>query len=198
MPSTALAPKPPNLYAPARLLTVADVAALPEDLPSGPVRYELDDGRLIIMPPPGDNHGGAQLGFASALLVQGQLKGHGIARTEVGVILRRNPDRLVGPDALFTATASGPPKLSPEGYHVTIPDLVLEVRSKNDSIPEVEGKVSEYFDAGVRVVWVADPAAQTVTVYRPNQPPEVLGVDETLTIEEVIPGFALKVRDGFQ
>ena len=36
-----------------RLFTVADLAALPDELPSGPVHYELDNGRLITMPPPG-------------------------------------------------------------------------------------------------------------------------------------------------
>lgn len=33
-----------------RLLTVADLAVLPSDLPSGTVLYELDNGRLVIMP----------------------------------------------------------------------------------------------------------------------------------------------------
>jgi hypothetical protein len=34
-----------------RLLTVADLAALPADLPSGTVKYKLDDGRLILIDP---------------------------------------------------------------------------------------------------------------------------------------------------
>lgn len=37
-----------------RLLTVADLAALPSELPSGPVLYELDHGRLVIRALPGD------------------------------------------------------------------------------------------------------------------------------------------------
>ncbi|HEV3440659.1 MAG TPA: hypothetical protein VG122_25105 [Gemmata sp.] len=35
-----------------RLLTVADLAALPRSLPSGDVCYELDRGKLIIPGPP--------------------------------------------------------------------------------------------------------------------------------------------------
>ena len=36
-----------------RLLTVADLAVFPDELPSGPVKYELDDGKLVMMAPPG-------------------------------------------------------------------------------------------------------------------------------------------------
>jgi Uma2 family endonuclease len=198
MVTVATSPGSLNLFEPERLLTIADVAALPLELPSGPVRYELNNGRLVVMPPPGDIHGGAQLGIASALLVQGQIPGHGLARTEVGVILRRHPDRLAVPDAAFTATVSLPLRLSPEGYHETIPDLILEVRSKNDTKPEVESKVLEYLQAGVRVVWLADPEKLTVTVYRSHQPPRVFNADDILTVDDVIPDFALKVRDGFR
>jgi Uma2 family endonuclease len=34
-----------------------------------------------------------------------------------------------------------PAKLSREGYFETIPDLVVEIRSKNDTTPEIETKV---------------------------------------------------------
>ena len=47
---------PPRVPASRRLLTAADLAALPTSLPSGDVRYELDDGILVTMPPPSDTH----------------------------------------------------------------------------------------------------------------------------------------------
>ncbi|MCH7685276.1 MAG: hypothetical protein IH899_01105, partial [Planctomycetes bacterium] len=43
-----------------RPYTAADVAAMPAELPSGPVLYELDDGRLITMVPPGNEHGAVE------------------------------------------------------------------------------------------------------------------------------------------
>ena len=39
-----------------RLLTAADLAIFPTDLPSGQVNYELINGRLMMMFPPGDDH----------------------------------------------------------------------------------------------------------------------------------------------
>src|SRR5438552_148870 len=114
-----------------RLLTAADLAVLPTELPSGPVDYELDNGKLIIMAPSADDHGWVQLNIGSQLKVQGEFRGHGEAHGEIGVILWRNPDRIVGPDAVFIARRSLPVRRSPEGYLETMPDLVVEIRSKN-------------------------------------------------------------------
>ncbi len=74
-----------------RLFTAADVAVMPERLPSGDVRYELHHGRLVVMSPPGATHGNMQTRIAGALLVQGEQRGHGKAYTEVGIVLRAAP-----------------------------------------------------------------------------------------------------------
>jgi Uma2 family endonuclease len=179
------------------LLTAADLAVLPTDLPSGSVKYELDNGRLIIMAPPGYSHGRCENKIAAQLSIQGEQRGHGRATGEVGVLLWSNPDRVVGPDAAFIANRSLPVRLTPEGYLETIPDLVVEVRSKNDTLPEIDHKVNDYLRAGVRVVWVPDPERQTVTVYRNGQPPQVFGAADTLTVPDVIPGFAVPVQNLF-
>src|SRR5262245_14726367 len=186
--STAVptAPRGPVEYAP-RLLTAADLAALPSELPSGPVRYELDDGRLMIMPPPGDIHGAVEGDVIAALKTQGEFRGLGKASCgDVTIILPRNADSVVGADAVFIANRSLPIVRSPEGYLETIPDLVVEVRSKNDSQPAVERKVEDYLTAGVRLVWVPDPAARKVTAYRKGAPPQVYGEDDTLTAEDIL------------
>src|SRR5688500_7325305 len=116
--STATITPPSPVVTPPRekLLTAADVAALPTSLPSGDVRYELNDGRLVIMPPPGDIHARQQAKIVRYLDTEGEEKGHGKVRGEVGILLRRNPDRLVGADAAFILTASLPVVRSPEGY----------------------------------------------------------------------------------
>jgi Uma2 family endonuclease len=179
-------------------LTAADLAALPSELPSGPVLYELDNGRLVIMPPPGDIHGAVELNIGTLLKLQGELRGHGKARSgDVGIILRRDPDRVVGADDVFIANRSLPIRRSKEGYLETIPDLAVEVRSKSDTAAEVQDKVNDYLAAGVQVVWVADPNTRTVTAYRRGQEPQVFTEADILTVEDVIPGFQMPVRDVF-
>src|SRR5439155_7048790 len=92
-----------------RLLTAADLAMLPSDLPSGPVVYELDNGKLIVMPPPGDIHGAVESNLVAELKHQGDKLGFGKTRSGgVGVILWKTPDRVVGPDAVFISKASLP------------------------------------------------------------------------------------------
>ena len=181
-----------------RLLTCADVVKLPESLDSGDVRYELDNGRLIIMAPPGAYHGTIQLNVGFELKRQGELPGHGKASTEVGVVLWRNPDRLVGADAAFVATASLPIVVTREGYLETIPDLVVEIRSRNDTLAELMAKVQDFLTAGVRIVWLVDPPSRSVLVYSGSSEPTRIGEDEILNAGDVIPGFQLKVSDLLQ
>lgn len=198
MATVALPTQRPTVDPLPRLFTVADLAELPSELPSGPVDYELDNGRIIVMAPPGDIHGASQLNVGVQLKTQGENRGHGKARTDVGVILWRNPDRVVGPDALFIANRSLPIRRSPEGYLETIPDLVVEVRSKNDTPAYIQRKIDDYLMAGVRVVWLADPQSRTVSVYRPDAAPHVLTADQQLTVEDIIPGFTANVGELFQ
>jgi len=179
-----------------RLFTIADLAALPEELPSGSVKYELDNGRLVPMAPPGGEHGRMQHRLA-LVLAKAERRKLGEAFSEVGIILRREPDRVVGADAAFVAKRSLPVRLSPEGYLETIPELVVEVRSKNDSDPELGAKAEEYLQAGVRAVWIVDPDSKTVVVYLPKRKPTKLGSRETLSAGRVLPGFRAAISDLF-
>jgi Uma2 family endonuclease len=181
-----------------RLLTAADLAALPSELPSGTVLYELWEGVLRIMAPPGEEHGGVEAAVVEELRVQGQRRGHGRTRCgEVAIILGRNPDTVVGADAAFLTNDQLPTRRSREGYLETVPALIVEVRSRNDTNAEVAEKVAAYLAAGARVVWVADPRPRTVSIHRPAQPVVELGVGDTLTADGIIPGFAVPVAELF-
>ncbi len=182
-----------------RLFTAADLELLPTDLPSGPIDFELDNGRLVfIMVPPGNTHGAVQLTIGTQLKIQGELKGHGKARTEVGVVLWKNPDRVVTPDVLFVANKSLPLRTSSQGYLETIPELVVEVRSRNDSLKYVQRKVQHYLKAGVEVVWVADPDAMTVSAHIRTGELNLYREADTLRLPELIPSFSMSVADVFQ
>jgi Uma2 family endonuclease len=159
------------------------------------VDYELHDGRLVVMAPPGFVHSLRQNRFGSALRQYGELPGHGLALAEVGLLLRRNPDHLLGAEAAFLTTAQLPPRLSPEGYLVTVPQLVVEIRSKTNTQLELDAKVRDYLAAGAVLVWVADPESRTVIAHRADQPPLVFTATDTLTSDPVIPGFAVPVAE---
>jgi Uma2 family endonuclease len=71
------------------------------------------------------------------------------------------------------------------------PDLAVEVLSPDEGPAAVQDKVAEYLAAGVPLVWVCDPAREAVAVHRPGRPPRVLGPEDVLTGEDVLPGFRL-------
>ncbi len=181
-----------------RLLTAADLAVLPFELPSGSVDYELDNGRLVIVVPPGNIHGAVQSNIGTQLKVQGEFRQLGKARSEVGIVLWRNPDRVVGADVAFIVASSLPIRETPEGYLETIPELVVEVRSKNDSPSAIQHKVEDYLKAGVLLVCVADAESRTITLHRPNQPPRELKDSDVLDLPDLIPDFRMPVADAFR
>jgi Uma2 family endonuclease len=129
--------------------------------------------------------------------MHGQKNGLRKAFAEVTVILRRNPDRVVGPDAAFVMKRSLPTRTSRENYLETIPELVVEVRSKNDTLSQLRNKAHEYLRAGVQIVWVIDPATKSVIVYSDDESPQTLKESGVLTAKGVIPGFKVPVAELF-
>jgi len=78
------------------------------------------------------------------------------------------------------------------------PDLAVEIVSPSDILFDVEEKVLQYLQSGVRLVWVVRPVVQAVDVYRSGAHyPDIIRIDGELDGEEVIPGFKLKVSALF-
>jgi Uma2 family endonuclease len=182
-----------------KLLTAADLAALPTELPSGTVRYELHHGVLVTLPPLEDIHGAVESNLSYHLKGQGELRGHGKARSgDVGIVLARNPDDVVGADAVFITNARLPIRRTPEGYLETIPELIVEVRSKNDTLAALERRAQGYLQASAVLVWVVDPINRNVVEYRQGGASRTYAEDDTLSVPDLIPGFALLVREALR
>jgi Uma2 family endonuclease len=77
------------------------------------------------------------------------------------------------------------------------PDLVVEVLSKGNTPKEMRRKLDEYFRAGVRLVWYADPKRRTVRVYTGPNRSVLLRDDQKLGGGDVLPGFSLSIRAWF-
>jgi len=77
------------------------------------------------------------------------------------------------------------------------PDLAVEVLSRSNTREEMERKLSEYFAAGVRLVWYVQPKSREVCVY--TAPERMLVVDENHILDggDVLPGFSLPLRKLF-
>ncbi|BBC25660.1 Uma2 family endonuclease [Pseudanabaena sp. ABRG5-3] len=79
-------------------------------------------------------------------------------------------------------------------YVPLCPDFVVELRSSSDALEELQAKMQEYLDNGLRLGWLIDPESQTVEIYRPSSPVEILQKPESLSGEDVLVGFSLKLK----
>jgi Uma2 family endonuclease len=182
-----------------KLFSAEDLAGL--RLPPEGGKYELIRGRVLYVSPPFQDHGNVQgLSFVG---LQSFVRSHdlGVVATDGGFKLAVNPDVVVSPDVSFVSWERLGQRRAMRGYVPGPPDLAIEVKSSDDTEPEVLAKVALYVELGTPRVWVERPQARTVTVHWPDGSTRVFGEDDTLSSEEAgftVPGFALPVADIFR
>jgi len=176
------------------LLTADDLLRKPHD----GYRYELVKGELIQMPPAGNIHGKRtmRLGWRLARHVEANDLGVVFA-AETGFMLATDPDTVRAPDVAFVTKTRIEEVGEFEGFWPGAPDLAVEVISPGDSYTEVEEKVEEYLNAGVRAVWVVNPRRRTITIYRSLTDITILTENDTLDGGDIIPGFSCRVAEVF-
>ncbi len=190
----------------ARDLTADDLMAWPED-PAFPWRYELVEGRLVRMTPPGFEHGELTQDLSSALHVFSKAQQLGVvtaAETGFRLNLPGIGDTVLAPDIAFTSAArlAGQPARGSAGrrrYLRAAPDLIVEIASPDQHRPEMAEKARRYLSGGVRLSWIVWPVVREVDVWRAgsNQPVATLTIADTLDGEDGLPGFRYRVAELF-
>lgn len=162
-------------------------------------RCELIDGEVQLMSPTNYRHGILVHRFSRAV-------GNFVADHDLGVVLAgepgfiTNPDpqkpSVRAPDVAFIRKERAPGRET-RGFAPVAPDLCVEVLSPSDGASEVLRKVAMWLEFGARLVWVADDESRTVTAYGPGGRARVYRDTDTLDGGEVLPGFALPLRELF-
>lgn len=109
-----------------------------------------------------------------------------------------DPGMVRKPDVSFIRRERLHEDEEPEGHCPIAPDLAVEVISPHELYYEVEGKIADYFSAGVRLVWVVNPATRSVRVHRRDGTISDLAETDELTGENVVPGFRCHVSEIFR
>ena len=176
-----------------KLVTAEEFLLMPDD----DMKRELVRGVLIEEMPPGYEHGAveAQIGRLLGNFAADNDFGE-VLTGDSGFVLERGPDTVRGPDVAWVAPGRVEGRV--RGFAELAPDLVVEVRSPSDSRRHMAERAMMWLSHGVRMALVADPGPVTLTVYRPGEPPQVLGELDTFDGGDVLPGFTAPVWSFFR
>lgn len=153
---------------------------------------ELVNGEIVEKVPT-EEHGEVALTMGAALrefVVKNKLG-------RVGVEIRHQlPHDKVNsrlPDISFIA---GQRARVTDGSVPRMPDLAVEIKSRDDSLKELREKANYYLLNGTRLVWIVDLAKRLVIVLTPDEE-QILLENEILSGGDVLPGFSMPVHDIF-
>ena len=167
------------------------------------VRMELTkNGELIVISPTGGEAGRKNRRLTQQIGNWTDRDGTGEAFDSSTVFVlpngaRRSPDvswiRLERWNSLTLKEKQGFPPIAP--------DFVIELVSpsdlKNQRYQDLQAKMQEYLDNGVKLGWLIEPTAKTVEIYRIGKQVEVLTNPQTLSGENILPGFMLDLTAIF-
>ncbi len=176
--------------------TVEDLYNAPDE----PGTYELVDGKLVHMPPTGDEPNYVALEITVALREYVRRTGRGRARSDGAAYIVDLPNRKsFSPDASYSLQFKPGSMRFVDGA----PLFAVEVRSEHDYGPAQDRayarKRQDYFAAGTEVVWDVDPIARTVASYHRDRPDEplIFRRGEMAHAEPALPGWRVAVDDLF-
>jgi len=158
------------------------------------LRIERDaDGNLIFMAPTGGETSSRNSEINTELALWNR-------KTGLGKVFDSNGGFVVPNGAMRAPDASWIPmtqweQLSQEQrkhFLPLCPDFVIELRSPSDRLTDVQEKMEEWMANGCQLGWLIDPVEEQAFVYRLSaSPTRVVGFENELAGEEVLPGFVL-------
>lgn len=192
-------------------MSVAEFMALPDD----GNRHELVRGELRVMPPSHSRHGRVEAAVMEAIgrylderaHAAGWEPGQGLAARdrlvgfvaagEVGLqfALPDDPSQIRGADGVYVPREQlDRAGWDGEGYFPTVPYLVIEVISPSEGADDVAEKVQDYLTGGAHRVWCIYLRRRMVHIYDADAPVRVVSGNDSITDDELLPGFSLPLN----
>jgi Uma2 family endonuclease len=186
-----------NLSSLVKKISERELEALSRNNPEA--RLEIDrEGNLIFMSPTGSQTGDRNLELAFQIkLWNKQNKLGKVFDSSTGFKLSNGAVR--SPDVSWVAIAKwiSLTKEQQRKFAPIDPDLVIELMSPTDDLDELQNKMREYMNCGVRLGWLINPDAQQVEIYRQGREKEVLSNPKTLSGEAIMPGLTVNLAEIF-
>lgn len=175
-------------------MTADELLAMPKD----GIRRELVAGEIHEMSPGGHEHGLIADNISAPLSMHARAHRLGrVSSSDTGFRLATDPDTVRCPDVGFVRRERLEQTGRTKGAFPGAPDLAVEVISPTDRYSDVVTKVGAYLDAGTQMVILVDPQNRSVSVFAADGQRADLTEDDVLDGGDVVPGWALPVRDIF-
>ncbi|MGK7880985.1 MAG: Uma2 family endonuclease [Crocosphaera sp.] len=155
---------------------------------------ETAQGELIIMPPVGAISGNRESELNGLVwLWNRQTKLGKVFSSSTVFILpnggKRSPDvAWISNERWDSLTLQEQEKFAP-----ICPDFVIELRSRTDSLNQLQSKMQEYLNSGLKLGWLIDTQNQQVEIYRQNKAREIVSLPTTLSGKNILPEFNLEL-----
>jgi len=170
-----------------RKMTEEEFMRLPDD----GRKYELVDGEAKEVPA-GVKHD-AIVAHIIVLLAPFVKNLGFLAASSAG--FRMVTGNIRSPDVSFVLRERLPEGKPPKGFMDGAPDLAIEVISPNEDWVDMGRKLGEYFMSGAKQVWLIDPDAVTVTVYKSLTDVQVFHADDEIAGGDLLTEFRCKVAN---
>jgi Uma2 family endonuclease len=113
-------------------------------------------------------------------------------------MMRLAPGLVRIPDVSFISWDRLPGREVPrDAISSVVPDLALEVISRSNTGKEMDTKLSEYFTAGVKLVWYVYPEKREIHVFASPNECRILTVSDKIDGGNILPGFTADVKAIF-
>ena len=155
---------------------------------------ETAKGELVIMPPVGAISGNRESEFnADVVIWNRQTKLGKVFSSSTVFVLpnggKRSPDvAWISNERWNSLTLEEKEKFAP-----ICPDFVIELISITSALNQLQSKMQEYLNSGLKLGWLIDPQNKKIEIYRQNQSREIVSLPTTLSGENVLPGFNLEL-----
>ncbi|MEY3867503.1 MAG: hypothetical protein RLZZ338_1394 [Cyanobacteriota bacterium] len=150
------------------------------------------EGELIIMPPVGGVSGNREADLITDLNLWNRQTNLGKVFSSSTIFrLPKGGDRSPDVGWVKLEKWEALTQEEQEKFPPICPDFVIELRSRTDALEPLKVKMQEYLNSGLSLGWLINPQAQQVEIYRPNQSVEIVQLPQTLSGEDILPGFVL-------
>ena len=178
-----------------REVSADDFEAFCAENPS--LRAELSaQGEITIMPPAGGESSYQSADVCMQLGVWAKTDRRGKAFDSSAAFVLPS-GAIFAPDAAWVSDLKLQTLTRPQRRRFLrlVPDFIVEVLSPSDRRPAAKLKMAEWSANGVALAWLIDGDAKTVTIYRPDIPPQKLKGILTLAADGPMDGFTLDLTD---